>query len=33
MTASPGAFNNLLQSPLVEPEAEARQFQRSEQAI
>jgi hypothetical protein len=29
-TMSPGAFNNLLQSPLVEPEAEARQFQRSE---
>ena len=25
---SPAAFNNQLQSPLVEPEAEARQFQR-----
>ncbi len=33
LTASPGAFNNLLQSVLVEPEAEARQFQRTEQAI
>jgi hypothetical protein len=29
-TMSPAAFNNQLQSPLVEPEAEARQFQRSE---
>ena len=29
-TASPAAFDNVLQSPLVEPEAEARQFQRSE---
>ncbi len=29
-TLSPAAFNNNLQSPLVEPEAEARQFQRSE---
>jgi hypothetical protein len=33
LTASPGAFNNTLQSLLVEPEAEARQFQRTEQAI
>jgi hypothetical protein len=29
-TLSPAAFNNQLQNPLVEPEAEARQFQRSE---
>jgi hypothetical protein len=29
---SPGAFNNLIQSPLVEAEAEARQFQRTELA-
>jgi hypothetical protein len=29
-TVSPAAFNNLIQDPLTEPEAEARQFQRSE---
>jgi hypothetical protein len=29
-TVSPAVFNNLRQSPLVEPEAESRQFQRSE---
>jgi Carboxypeptidase regulatory-like domain len=29
-TVSPASFNNLLQDPLVEAEAEARQFQRSE---
>jgi hypothetical protein len=29
-TVSPGVFNNIIQSPLVEAEAEARQFQRTE---